>query len=83
MPIAGTNLRLDSREGYDKITQVEKVTSPYFSDGTSTLTGTESGATSDTEYSFTIRATDAEGQTADRAFTITITFGAANSIQFN
>ena len=51
--------------------------------GTSTLTGTESGATSDTEYSFTIRATDAEGQTADRAFTITITFGAANSIQFN
>ena len=39
MPIAGTNLRLDSREGYDKITQVEKVTSPYFSDGTSTLTG--------------------------------------------
>ena len=29
--------------------------------GSSTLTGTESGATSDTTYSFTIRATDAEG----------------------
>ena len=41
--------------------------------GSSTLTGTESGATADTTYSFTIRATDAEGQTADRAFTITIT----------
>jgi len=51
--------------------------------GTSTLTGTESGATEDTTYSFTIRATDAEGQTADRAFTLTFTFGAANSIQFN
>ena len=51
--------------------------------GSSTLTGTESGATADTTYSFTIRATDAEGQTADRAFTITITTGANNSGQFN
>ena len=51
--------------------------------GTSTLTGTESGATVDTTYSFTIRATDAEAQTADRAFSLTFTFGAANSIQFN
>ena len=51
--------------------------------GSSTLTGTESGATSDTTYSFTIRATDAEGQTADRAFTISITLGANNSGQFN
>ena len=51
--------------------------------GSSTLTGTESGATSDTTYSFTIRATDAEGQTADRAFTITITLGANNSGRFN
>jgi len=51
--------------------------------GSSTLTGTESGATSDTTYSFTIRATDAEGQTADRAFTVTVTVGANNSGQFN
>ena len=51
--------------------------------GSSTLTGTESGASSDTTYSFTIRATDAEGQTADRAFTITISLGANNSGQFN
>ena len=51
--------------------------------GSSTLTGTESGATQDTTYSFTIRATDAEGQTADRAFTITINLGANNSGQFN
>ena len=51
--------------------------------GSSTLTGTESGATADTTYSFTIRATDAEGQTADRAFTLTFNFGANNSGQFN
>jgi len=51
--------------------------------GSSTLTGTESGATSDTTFSFTIRATDAEGQTADRAFTITISVAANNSGQFN
>ena len=51
--------------------------------GSSTLTGTESGATADTTYSFTIRATDAEGQTADRAFSITIIVGANNSMSFN
>ena len=51
--------------------------------GTSTLTGTESGASADTTYNFTIRATDAEAQTADRAFSLTFTFGASNSIQFN
>ena len=51
--------------------------------GTSTLTGTESGSTQDTTYSFTIRATDAEGQTADRAFTMTIAHAASNSMGFN
>ena len=47
------------------------------------ISGTESGATSETTYSFTIRATDAQGQTADRAFSITITVGINNSGQFN
>ena len=47
------------------------------------ISGTESGATADTTYSFTIRATDAEGQTADRAFSITITVGINNSGQFH
>ena len=50
---------------------------------TGAITGTESGATAETTYSFTIRATDAEGQTADRAFSITITVGISNSGQFN
>ena len=47
------------------------------------ISGTESGATTETTYSFTIRATDAEGQTADRAFSITITVSINNSGQLN
>jgi hypothetical protein len=50
--------------------------------GSSTITGTESGATTDTTYNFTVRATDAEGQTADRAFSIAITLGISNSARF-
>ena len=41
------------------------------------------GISSDTLFSFTIRATDAEGQTADRAFTMNVTVGANNSGRFN
>ena len=37
MAIAGGNIQLDSTEGMDKISQTEKVTSPYFSDGSTTL----------------------------------------------
>jgi hypothetical protein len=37
MAIAGGNITLDSTEGMDKISQTEKVTSPYFSDGATTL----------------------------------------------
>ena len=50
---------------------------------TGVISGTESGTTAETTYSFTIRATDAESQTADRAFSITITVGVNNSGQFN
>ena len=37
MAIAGTNITLNSAEGMDKITTVEKVTTPYHSDGSETL----------------------------------------------
>ena len=50
---------------------------------TGEISGTESGATAETIYSFTIRATDAEAQTADRAFSITVTVGINNAGQFN
>tara|TARA_R100000908_G_scaffold63328_1_gene44177 strand:+ start:551 stop:1531 length:981 start_codon:yes stop_codon:yes gene_type:complete len=49
--------------------------------GSSTITGTESGATSETTYNFTIRATDAQAQTADRAFSITISVGINNAMR--
>ena len=50
---------------------------------TGEISGTESGATAETVYSFTIRATDAESQVADRAFSITVTVGINNGVQFN
>ena len=50
---------------------------------TGAITGTESGSTQTTTFNFTIRATDAEGQTADRAFSITISHGATGGGQFN
>ena len=50
---------------------------------TGAITGTETGSTATTTYTFTIRATDAEGQTADRQFTITISHGASGGGQFN
>ena len=48
-----------------------------------TISGTETGSTATTTYSFTIRATDNDGQTTDRAFTITVTHGASGGGQFN
>ena len=53
------------------------------SSSTGAITGTESGATAETTYNFTARATDAEAQTADRAFSITVTVGINNGGQFN
>lgn len=50
---------------------------------TGAITGTESGSTQTTTYTFTIRATDAEAQTADRQFTITVSHGASGGAQFN
>jgi len=49
---------------------------------TGAITGTESGATQDTTYNFTIRATDAEAQTADRAFSIAVNVGISNAARF-
>jgi hypothetical protein len=40
-------------------------------------------STSATTYNFTIRVTDAEGQTADRSFSFASTFGATGGGQFN
>ena len=50
---------------------------------TGAITGTESGATAETTYNFTVTATDLESQTADRAFSITVTVAINNGGQFN
>jgi len=50
---------------------------------TYTISGTAPSPTNDQTYNFTLRATDVEGQTADRSFSITISTGANNSGQFN
>ena len=50
---------------------------------TGAITGTAPEPTSETTYNFTLRATDAEAQTADRAFSIIVTVGINNGGQFN
>ncbi len=50
---------------------------------TGAITGTAPSPTASTTYNFTLRATDAESQTADRSFSITVTVGASGGGQFN
>jgi trimeric autotransporter adhesin len=50
---------------------------------TGAITGTAPSPTGDTTYTFTLRLTDAESQTADRSFSITVSVGINNAGQFN
>ena len=51
--------------------------------GSCTITGTQTAHTSAATDTFTIRATDAEGQTSDREFSLTYTFDIEGSGGFN
>ena len=53
------------------------------STGVITTTDFGGSSTTATTYNFTLRATDAEGQTADRSFSLTSSFGATGGGQFN
>ena len=53
------------------------------STGAITTTDFGGSSTTPTTYNFTLRVTDAEGQTADRAFSLTSSFGATGGGQFN
>ena len=53
------------------------------STGVITTTDFGGSSTTPTTYNFTLRATDAQGQTADRAFSLTSSFGATGSGGFN
>tara|TARA_Y100001963_G_scaffold156877_1_gene251567 strand:- start:475 stop:1596 length:1122 start_codon:yes stop_codon:yes gene_type:complete len=77
MPIAGTNIPLDSTEGMDKITQTEKVTSPYFSDGATILKGTAnivSTSLSDTNETYFFGISNASTPTVPE---FNVTFGSS------
>ena len=51
--------------------------------GTATITGTQSAHSAAAEDAFTVTATDAEGQTSARAFTIAWSFTIGQGVQFN
>ena len=53
------------------------------STGVITTTDFGGSSTAATLYTFTLRATDAQGQTADRVFTLQSSFGATGGAQFN
>jgi hypothetical protein len=79
MAIAGGNITLDSTEGMDKISQTEKVTSPYFSTGDTTLSNediiTSSVADANEDYFFGISKT---GTATTEEFNVA--FGSTNGV---
>ena len=75
----------DSTIAYSETTSVLTGAGVTLNTSTGALTTTDFGAssTTPTTYNFTIRATDGEGQTTDRSFSITSNFGATGGGQFN
>ena len=75
----------DSTIAYSETTSVLTGAGVTINTSTGALTTTDFGAssTTPTTYNFTIRATDGEGQTTDRSFSMTSSFGATGGGQFN
>ena len=83
--VAGTS---DSTVSYSETTSVLTNASQAncaLNSSTGAITTTDFGgsSTTPTTYNFTLRITDAEGQTADRNFSLTSSFGATGGGQFN
>jgi len=81
MAIAGGHIKLDSMEGMDKVTQTERVTSPYFSDGTSILSAPHSASNltaTNKKYFFGIAGS---GTTTTEEFNVA--FGSTNGYGAN
>ena len=83
--VAGTS---DSTVSYSETTSVLTNASQAncaLNSSTGAITTTDFGgsSTNPTTYNFTLRLTDAEGQTADRNFSLTSSFGATGGGQFN
>tara|TARA_B100000029_G_C17582074_1_gene959945 strand:+ start:889 stop:2004 length:1116 start_codon:yes stop_codon:yes gene_type:complete len=77
MATAGTIIPLDSSEGMDKITTTEKITTPYFSNGETTLAGTNirSSSLSDTNENYFFGISHADTLTTEE---FNVTFGSTN-----
>jgi len=75
----------DSTIAFSETTSVLSGAGVTLNTSTGALTTTDFGgsSTTPTTYNFTIRITDAEGQTADRSFSFTSSFGATGGGQFN
>jgi len=74
----------DSTVAYSETTSVLTGAGVTLNTSTGALTTTDFGAssTTPTTYNFTIRATDGEGQTTDRSFSMTSNFGATGGAYF-
>ena len=77
MAIAGGNIQLDSTEGMDRISQTEKVTSPYFSDGSTTLLGANivSSSLTDTNEKYFFGISNSSTPTTEE---FNVAFGSTN-----
>ena len=65
------------------LTNASQANCSLASNGVITTTDFGGSSTTATTYNFTIRITDAEGQTVDRSFSLTSSFGATGGGQFN
>ena len=88
LSVAGTS---DSTVAYSETTAVltsdadtpNSTMNLSLNSATGAITGTAPEPTAEKVYNFTLRLTDAESQTTDRAFSITVTTGINNGGQFN
>jgi dipeptidyl aminopeptidase/acylaminoacyl peptidase len=88
LSVAGTS---DSTVAYSETTAVltsdtdtpNSTMNLSLNSSTGAITGTAPEPTAEKVYNFTLRLTDAESQTTDRAFSITVTTGINNAGQFN
>ena len=88
LSVAGTS---DSTVAYSETTSVltsntdtpNSTMNLSLNSSTGAITGTAPSPTAEKVYNFTLRLTDDEGQTTDRAFSITVEVGINNGGQFN
>ena len=81
--VAATGDSVTFAETTDVLENATEANCALASGGAITTTDFGGADTAATLFTFTIRATDAQGQTADREFTLTSSYGATGGAQFN